>query len=393
MPGETTGFDLSRINQFILGKQHLTADTGTDNILSIARDIGGLHATGATTPYLSLLARTNTFDRKDLEEELYRKKTLTRIRYARNTFYILPKEMLPVALAAVRSKAQTLTEKYLDYLQLTPADYENLSQKIFDLLRKKGLAIGEIKDVLGPVANLPLILRLMCFQGFLICGKPKGGWKSNLHTYHLMSNYYPDINLDLYGEEDAQERIITSYIEAFGPVTERDIVWWTGFSKSQVKKTLIKRETELAKIEIAGLGSQYYLFASQLESLESTRISRQKPVNLLPNLDPYLMGYKDRERHLDPEVFNFIYDRSGNATSAILCGGKIIGVWDIDQFRLKYYLFSKAKEDARNQIRSQADRLGRFFTGKETTISECQKMLPLTERTAGGFMSPLKTYK
>ena len=391
MTGEATGIDLDRINRFVLGKQHLTADTRTENILNITHDIGGLHATGATTPYLSLLARMKTFDRKDLEEELYRKKTLARIRYARNTFYILPKEMLPVAFAAVRSKALAATEKYLDHLQLTPAAYDNLTRKIFDLLQKKGLAIGEIKGELGPVPNLSLILRLLCFQGFLICGKPKGGWKSSLHTYHALFKYFPDINLDLYGEEDARERIISSYIEAFGPVTERDIVWWTGFSKSQVKKALIKRETELTKIEVTGLSSEYYLFTSQLERLKSRGLSRQKPVNLLPYLDPYLMAYRDRDRYLDGEFFNFVYDRSGNATATILCDGKITGVWDIDESRLKFHLFSKVTDDVRNQIHVHAEKLGRFIIGKKPAISECKKMLPLTERTAGGFMSPLKT--
>jgi hypothetical protein len=390
MTAEATGIDLDRINRFVLGKQHLATATRTDDILRTARDIGGLHATGATTPYLSLLARMNTFDRENLEEELYRKKSLARVRYARNTFYILPKEMLPVAFAAVRSKAQASTEKYLGHLQLTPAAYDNLTRKIFDLLQREGLAIGEIKDELGPVPSLSLILRLMCFQGILICGKPKGGWKSSLHTYHLMSKYYPDINLDLYGEEDARERMITYYIEAFGPVTEKDIVWWTGFSKSQVKKALIKRETELTKIGIADLGSQYYLFASQLESLESSGYSRQKTVNLLPNLDPYLMGYRDRERHLDPEFFNFIYDRSGNATASILCNGKIIGVWDIDESHLKYILFSQVSDDVRKQIHAQAERLGRFISGEKPEIRQFKRMIPLTQRTAGGFMSPLR---
>jgi hypothetical protein len=51
--------DLNHINHFILRKQHLTDDSKTDNIVQIAKDIGGLHSTSSTTPYLSLFARTN----------------------------------------------------------------------------------------------------------------------------------------------------------------------------------------------------------------------------------------------------------------------------------------------------------------------------------------------
>ena len=183
---------------------------------------------------------------------------------------------------------------------------------------------------------------------------------------------------------------VSSRDDNFGPVTESDIVWWTGFTKGQVKKTLIKRDIELTKIEVTGLSSQYYLFTSQLERLKSGGPSPQKTVNLLPYLDPYLMGYRERKRYLDPEKFSFIYDRSGNATATILCDGKIFGVWDIDVSRLKYFLFSNVTDNVRNQIHVQAEKLGRFIIGKKPAISECKKMLPLTERTAGGFMSPLR---
>ena len=35
-------------------------------------------------------------------------------------------------------------------------------------------------------------------------------------------------------------------------------------------------------------------------------------------LDPYLMGYKDRERYLDPRFKDFVFDRSGNVTNTIV---------------------------------------------------------------------------
>ena len=51
--------DLNSVNRFLLHKQHLTDESKTDDILQIARDIYGLHATGPTTPYVSLFARTS----------------------------------------------------------------------------------------------------------------------------------------------------------------------------------------------------------------------------------------------------------------------------------------------------------------------------------------------
>lgn len=390
MADECGRFDPNQVNSFILEKQYLTCDPRKENIPTITRDICGLHATSATTPYLCLLARMNTFAREDLEEELYRKKTLARIRYARNTFYILPKENLPVAFAAVRRRAHRAAERYLEHFLMRPAAYENLVRKILDLLQGEGLAIAEIKKELGPVSHLSSILNLMCFQGLLICGKPKGTWKSNLHTYHSLSEYYPDLDLGLYTEEEAQQRIILSYIETFGPVTEMDTAWWTGFSKGSIKKALEKHSAGLVQIQIAGSEKKYHLCSSQLDGLLSTEPQSGEPVNFLPFLDPYLMGYRERERFLGDGFFHNVYDRSGNATPTILCEGKIVGVWDVDRSRVKYFLFLCVGNDIRSQIRTQASKIGRFFFGVEPEIEECRKMLPLTERTAGGFMSPLR---
>ena len=103
---------LTQVNQFVLQKQHLTYETRSNDILRIVIDIGGLHSTGPTVPYLSLLSRTKKFTKDKLDEELYVKKNLGKIRYVRKTVYILPKEMIPPAFAATRKMIVPTSEKY-----------------------------------------------------------------------------------------------------------------------------------------------------------------------------------------------------------------------------------------------------------------------------------------
>ena len=61
---------LDKINHFVLSKQHLVATTKSDDVVQIVRDVGGLHATISTTPYLSLYARSPCFERTDLDKPL-----------------------------------------------------------------------------------------------------------------------------------------------------------------------------------------------------------------------------------------------------------------------------------------------------------------------------------
>jgi hypothetical protein len=96
-----------------LRKQHLADDSHVDDVVQIARDVCGLHATGALTPYLSLFARHTNFTRDQLEEELYEKRALGKIRFVRTTVHVLPKDMIAVAFAA-----QAAWQK--SYLRTTP---------------------------------------------------------------------------------------------------------------------------------------------------------------------------------------------------------------------------------------------------------------------------------
>jgi len=96
------GINLNEINRFVLRKQHLADDSRIDDVVQIVRDVCGLHATGSTVPYLSLFARTRNFVKESLDEELYVKRNLGKIRCMRGTLYILTKEMIPTAYVATR---------------------------------------------------------------------------------------------------------------------------------------------------------------------------------------------------------------------------------------------------------------------------------------------------
>ena len=79
--------------------------------------------------------------------------------------------------------------------------------------------------------------------------------------------------------------------------------------------------------------------------------------------------------------------------SPVSLPGKVLGVWDFEGGEdpvVKLFLFEPIGQDALDGIYAQAQRLGRFMAGREVQVRECDAMVPLTERTAGSFMSPLR---
>jgi len=381
---------LDRVNHFVLRKQHLTRDSKINDIVQIVTNIGGLHATSATSPFLSLFSRAKKFEKADFSKELSHRKSLARIRYVRNTVYILPKDFIPLAFAATSRLGGMTSERHYRNFGFSPRDYDRVSRKILDILRGRGLSTKEIRGKLRTTRNIAPLVNLMCDRGLLIRGLSKQGWKSILHTYFRFVDYYPDLNLMDIEEEEAREIVIKQYISSFGPVTEEDITWWTGFPIKQVRKILGKLEKDFSTVEISGLEGCFFLLSSELEPLRSLEFPRTPVVNLLPYLDPYLMGYKRRERYLDPQRYEMIFDRSGNATSAILLDGQVIGLWDFDELWIKLYLFKELGKNIMDEIYSGAAAVGAFIADRVVQIKRCDSTVPLNHRTAGAFMSPLK---
>ncbi len=388
------GFD--KINRFCLNKHHLTDGSKIDDILKITEDICGLHATSSQTLYISLFVRMNNFEREDLNQFLYTLRDLGKIRFVRGTMYVLTKEMIPIAFSATKGIFSSLSERYAQYHGINKREYNRLSKKVLNLLSGQSMTVTEIKEALGDPSKISPMINLMCDSGLLIRSTPRAGWKSNLHTYQPMDEYFPGIDLYSYDEDEARRAIVKRYIATFGPVSTIDISWWTGFTKTETRGILEELEDEILQISISGVDDRNYLLESDERSLKSTRGGSRPLVTLLPQLDPYIMGYKDRERYLDKKYNDYIFDRSGNGVATIMVDGNIVGVWDFEEkpkALVKFYLFKKVLKDSKSEIRKKAQEIGTFIAESDVKVKECKRMKPLSKRTAGGFMSPLKGCK
>lgn len=384
---------LSQANHFVLRKQHLTDESRSEDVVQIVRDVGGLHATSSKTPYLSLFSRMRKFSREILDEELYKKRNLGKIRYIRKTVFILPKETISAAFVATRSLVEPTSEQYSKFLGISEKQYETISKRIMKILEGRGMTTKECKKELGTALNISPIVNLMCDKGLLIRGEPQGGWKSNIHTYYLFREYFPDVDLKAIDEGEARRLVVEQYLASFGPATGNDVAWWTGFPKGQIRQIITGLQDKVSSIRIPGTEAEYLVLSSDRSSLIHMKTPKNPVINMLPGLDPYLMGYKDRERYLSSKYYNYVFDRSGNTTSTILVNGEVIGIWDFADTHeplIKLFLFEGVKESLLKDIHFAAKKIGEFIAYREVQTKECDCMVPLTQRTAGSVMSPLR---
>ncbi len=259
------------------------------------------------------------------------------------------------------------------------------------MLADNELTVAQIKARLNrPDLHLPALLNLMCDRGLLV--RLQNNWKSNNYRYGLFRSYFPGVNLDKYTESEALPLLIEHYLYSFGPVTESDIAWWTGLNKAVISPLLKKIENRILTVEIGGLKGDLIILSKDLELITGQTISDKPVVNLLPTLDPLLMGYKSRERYLDYNHYYYVFDGSGNAVSSILVDGKISGIWDYAKpdNGIKVFLFDKLSGDIVKQIGKKAEDAGKFLIGKKVKVYFVNSMVLLNERNAGAVFTPLK---
>lgn len=376
----------------VLRNQHLVPEAAGSDIVGVSEDVVGLHATRPTTPYLSLFARVPDFRREHLEHELYVARTQVRLKCMRGTVFIVPKSAVATLFAATRRANEANQRRYLTSRGVAVEECELLAPRILETLRGRELTVRQIRDELGTIADVSSAVGLLCDRGTLVRTRSAHGWRDASNAYALMEEWLPDVELGAMGEEEAVASMVRSYIGAYGPVAEGDIAWWAGLPKRSVHAVLAELEPELARFEVSGLDGTFIMLRSRFRADEDAALPEGGAISFLPVLDPYVMGYKQRARYLDPEVADRVFDRGGNATSTIFLDGRIIGVWDaVEQPApaVWLHLFAPGNDDLLARLRERARLVGTFLFGEDVEVRQFARMKPLTNRPTGAY-SPLR---
>jgi hypothetical protein len=282
---------------------------------------------------------------------------------------------------------------YMFYRGVSQDEYKTLSRDIVEMLPGTSLTAREIKSALETDLDVSSILYYMCDKGILLRDRPVNDWRDKNHRYTLFEEAFPEIDLEKVSDKEANTYLVKHYIDTFGPVTEEDIVWWTGLGKIRIRAALRNLKDQIVSIRVCDFPDEYLMLATGAEQMRNFQLFGRPVVNLLPSLDPYIMGYSKRNRYIDPSHYNKVFDDLGNATNTIMIDGKVRGVWDYvedPEPMLMLHLFEYLQLMAGERLIAEAKRLGQFMAGKKVRIKQCDQMTPLTERSAGSFMSPLK---
>jgi hypothetical protein len=337
-----------------------------------ARDMVGIHATDPASVYLGAFARVDGLTFDGMAAALYDDRTVLKILGMRRTMFVVPRDVASVMNAAVTraigvrernrllqvlrdAKVADDVEAWVDEVEAqTVATLDELGEATATQLtgRVPGLRVqipfGEGKKWGGKFGVSTRMLFLLAAEGRIIRGRPRGTWLSSMYAWVPMDRWVPGGLAELPTDE-AQAELISRWLRAFGPGTQRDIQWWTGLTVRETRQAL----TAVGAVEVQlddGFG-----FA-----LPDDLAGTPDPgpwVALLPALDTTTMGWKERDWYLDG-YGKALFDTSGNAGPTVWVDGHVVGGWAIrPDGSIVHRLLESVGREAEQAIDAEVHRL------------------------------------
>ena len=383
--------NVARVNHFLAHKQHLLPESRLRDVLQVTRDVVALHATVPTTPHLSLLARIHELQRETLDDLLYEQRSLLRMLCMRATLHVVPTDEIEYfhrAYVERRVRAETryqqslLVEAGLCQEAEAHDTLRRLRDRVVDVLtqtgpctaRKISLAVPELVAKVRYAADKPYggefsvgsrLIPGMCSLGLLVRSRPRGSWRSNTYEYAALSHWLPDVCIGPDAPQEARAWLVRRYLSAFGPAFFEDVQWWTGFTKEETRQSVGDLSPAIARVAIDGIGPDCLMLADDAQRLRAFEQTAALSVWLLPGLDPYIMGYRDRGRFLAPQHSRKVFDRAGNAIPTVWAGGRVVGAWgQRKDGTVTCGLFDPVDAAERAALATEAGRLERFLDGE-----------------------------
>jgi Winged helix DNA-binding domain len=324
-----------------LATRHRLA-TPAEDVVEAADSMTCLHSSDPVTVYLSAQARVPGFKQGDLEHALYEEKSLARIHAMRRTLFVVPVGTVSMlhhssTVALIGPERRRLTG-WLESSGISDDGaswIDAVSERTVAALRLRGEAVatelskdvpelnekitfykadGSVQNTVGMSTR---ILFLLATEGKVIRVRPKGTWVSSMYRWASMDEWLggpiPEI-----AKPEAQAAVLEKWLRTFGPGTELDMKWWTGWPVTQVRAALATIGVVEVDLE-PGIG---YVLPDDLDPVPSV----DPWVALLPSLDPTTMGWKERDWYLGPHGPR-LFDSNGNAGQTIWVNGKIVGAW------------------------------------------------------------------
>jgi Winged helix DNA-binding domain len=360
----------------LVRRQRLDPADRADDALQVTRSLVVLHATDAVTVFLAVHARSEGVGPADIERQLYDDRVLVRMLGMRRTLFVMPRDLVPIVHAActrtIAARERRRLEKFIvdSGISTRPsawlaraakaalrelevrgeAQTTDLTTAVPALAKRIRFGVGSRFEATQSVGSR--LLPQLAMEGRLLRGRPRGTWISPQFRW-VPTTAWLGAEIPVVDPAIAQAELLRLWLGAFGPGTETDIRWWTGWTAREARTAL----AAVPHAEVDLDGTTGFVLADDLEPTE-----RPEPAAaLLPTLDPTTMGWKERGWYLGPHAPT-LFDSNGNAGPTVWWDGRVVGGWSQRRDgEIVYRLLEDVGSDALVAVEIEAARVAEWL--------------------------------
>jgi hypothetical protein len=243
-------------------RSHLAVRAPARRLVEVVRDVCGIHAQVTGSAELQLAARVDGIAQADVREALWERRTLAKTWTTRGTLHIHPADELSLWTSARRAVADEgrpeLVAAIGEALSGRPLTREQLADLVAE--RVPAAPRDELASGWGFHISDAATAGLLCF------GPPQGARVTFVRVEDWLG---PQRSCE---PAEALREVVCRYAAAFAPATRRTVREWLA----------ARVDVDVPEAPLrAGDGHS---------------------VRLLPEYDPYVMGFREREHLVPPEV-------------------------------------------------------------------------------------------
>jgi hypothetical protein len=154
--------------------------------------------------------------------------------------------------------------------------------------------------------------------------------------------------------EKAFDRLVRSYLAAYGPATKQDLGQWAGIPR--IAPITASLERQLLRTFRDEQGRVLY----DLPRAPLPDAAAVAPVRLIPRFDNLVLSHADRSRILGDVPPSRIVTNNGIVHATILVDGFVAGTWQLVQGRVALEPFAPLARSAQLALKDEVERLETF---------------------------------
>ncbi len=336
-----------QLNRALLARQ-LLLERRKLGVQQAVERLCAIQAQWPQSPYLALWSRLIDFRKEQLTRALAQHRVV-KSQLFRITLHITSARDYPFFVAVWGPAARDRTPG------VSKAKLEELTERVREAALKGPITQDQVEELasaemggfrwrtrtLTPLIHLP----------------PGGTWSHYSRTE--LGAMETVLGVELPSREDAAERLVRSYLTAFGPATQEDLLRFAGVRVGDVR-------AGLERLELRRFRDERGRLLLDVPRAPLPDGDTPAPVRFLPKWDSSLLAYAPPERiRILPEKFrSTVIAKNGDVAPTVLVDGFVAATWSLDKkVGLQLTPLRRLLKAERTAIEAEGERLVEFVRG------------------------------